>query len=67
MKSISQTVGDLSLFPPITKSQLQLLHNVSSLHVQWDNFTSLSADTLFQEGFTGMDSLVNLLTAMVCR
>ena len=65
MKSISQTVGDLSLFPPTIKSQLQLLHNVSSLHVQWDNFTSLSADSLFQEGFAGMSSLVDLLTAMV--
>lgn len=64
MKSISQTVGGLSLFPPTT---LQLLHNLSFLHVQWNNFTSLTTDDLFQEGFAGMDSLVRLLTTMVSR
>lgn len=64
MKSISQTVEDVSLFPPTT---LELLRNLSSLHVQWNNFTSLTADDLFQEGFAGMDSLLSLLTAMVSR
>ena len=65
MKSISQTIGELSLLPPTTQSQLQLLHNASSLPVRWEDYTSLSTASLFQEGFVGVGGLRNLLGAMV--
>lgn len=65
MKSISQTIGRLSLLPPIPQSQLQLLGNTSSLPVRWEDYTSLSTGSLFQEGFVGVGQLNNLLKAMV--